>query len=136
MKKVYIVTSGEYSDYHINKVFSTFEKAKEFTEAFTKPSDDEYRYEYRIEEYELDSQDVALKNKGYSVWDVWMLKNGDTQKVKKAELEDIDQDLETWIRSTAGIPDVLRSAVWAKTGSHAVKIVNEKRVQMIANNEW
>lgn len=30
MEKVYIVTSGEYSDYHIDAVFSTREKAEEF----------------------------------------------------------------------------------------------------------
>lgn len=30
MRKVFIVTSGEYSAYCINRVFSTEEKAKEF----------------------------------------------------------------------------------------------------------
>ena len=30
MRKVFIVTSGEYSDYGINRVFSTEEKAKKW----------------------------------------------------------------------------------------------------------
>lgn len=46
--KVYIVTQGEYSDYSIQAAFSTREKAEEYRAA--KPS------EYRIEEYELDSE--------------------------------------------------------------------------------
>jgi hypothetical protein len=35
-----------------------------------------------------------------------------------------------------GIPDALQADVWAKNEQHAVKIVNEKRAQMIANGEW
>lgn len=44
--KVYIVTSGEYDDYCIERVFSTREKAKEYIECF---GGDCY-----IEEYDLD----------------------------------------------------------------------------------
>lgn len=57
MEKVYIVTSGEYSDYHIDAVFSTIEKAKEYVDA--------YGSDYRIEEYPVDDAEVK---KNESIW--------------------------------------------------------------------
>lgn len=52
MSKVYIVTEGEYSDYHIEEVFSTRKKAEEFIEKYKEV--EEYWYG-EIEEYEIDS---------------------------------------------------------------------------------
>ena len=49
--KVYIVTSGEYSDYGIDRVFSTEEKAKEWVDIITSM----YGGNYNIEQYELDA---------------------------------------------------------------------------------
>ena len=49
--KVFIVTSGEYSDYGINRVFSSEEKAKEFI----KITRDLYGGTFNIESYELDA---------------------------------------------------------------------------------
>lgn len=46
--KVYIVTSGEYSDYHIECVFSTIEKAKKYIDTHSNDT-------VNIEEYELDT---------------------------------------------------------------------------------
>ena len=51
MSKVFIVTSGEYSDYGIDKVFSTEEKAKEWVDVITSM----YGGNYNIEQYELDA---------------------------------------------------------------------------------
>ncbi|MEE1073803.1 MAG: hypothetical protein U0L26_15730 [Cellulosilyticum sp.] len=51
MSKVYIVTSGEYSDYGIDRVFSTEEKAKEWVDVTTSM----YGGNYNIEQYELDA---------------------------------------------------------------------------------
>ena len=51
MSKVYIVTSGEYSDYGIDMVFSTEEKAKEWVDVITSM----YGGYYDIEPYELDA---------------------------------------------------------------------------------
>lgn len=47
-KKIYIVTSGEYSDYHIEAVFTTKRKAVEYVE--------QHGTYYDIEEYELDKE--------------------------------------------------------------------------------
>lgn len=51
MGKVFIVTSGEYSDYSIDRVFSTEEKAKEWVDVITSM----YGGNYDIEQYELDA---------------------------------------------------------------------------------
>ena len=51
MNKVYIVTSGEYSDYGIDRVFSSEEKAKEWVDIITSM----YGGNYNIEQYELDA---------------------------------------------------------------------------------
>ena len=51
MRKVFIVTSGEYSDYGIDRVFSTEEKAKEWVDVITSM----YNGNYNIEQYELDA---------------------------------------------------------------------------------
>jgi hypothetical protein len=48
MAKVFVVTEGEYSDYHIVAVFSTRKKAKEFAPAADGGS-------VRIETYEIDA---------------------------------------------------------------------------------
>lgn len=47
--KVYIVTSGNYSDFRIEAVFSTEEKAKEYIDSFAIR-----QYEYDIYEYDID----------------------------------------------------------------------------------
>ena len=51
MSKVFIVTSGEYSDYGIDRVFSTEEKAKEWVDVIASM----YGGNYNIEQYELDA---------------------------------------------------------------------------------
>ena len=51
MSRVFVVTSGEYSDYGIDRVFSTEEKAKEWIEIITSM----YGGNYNIEQYELDA---------------------------------------------------------------------------------
>lgn len=47
-KKIYIVTSGEYSDYGIDAVFTTKEKAVDYVE--------QHGTRYNIEEYNLDEE--------------------------------------------------------------------------------
>lgn len=48
--KVYIVTQGRYSDYHIDRVFSTREKAQEYLDHIGNDNDAE------IEEYNIDEE--------------------------------------------------------------------------------
>ena len=53
MSKVYVVTDGEYSDYHIEACFSTKKKAQEYIKNAKKVNESYYYPD--IEEWELDS---------------------------------------------------------------------------------
>lgn len=53
MSKIYVVTEGEYSDYHIEACFSTKKKAQEYIKNSKKVNGSYYYPD--IEEYELDS---------------------------------------------------------------------------------
>jgi hypothetical protein len=64
-KKIYIVTSGEYSEYKINAVFSTKEKANAYIQ--------QHGTYYDIEEYDLD-EEVEKKSQLWSI--VFCIENG------------------------------------------------------------
>lgn len=70
MKKVYIITSGEYSDYTIKAVFSTREKAEEYV--------DTHGSDYRIEEYSVDDEQVEKKEGVWLVYVNWITGNADS----------------------------------------------------------
>lgn len=57
-KKIYIVTSGEYSDYGIDAVFTTKEKAVDYVER--------HGTDYNIEEYNID-EDVEKKTQLWNI---------------------------------------------------------------------
>lgn len=61
--KVYLVTSGDYSDYHVDQVFLDEEKAKHWVAAQVDNAGDRYCDEYCIDEVETadESVDCALK---------------------------------------------------------------------------
>lgn len=140
MKTIYAVNSGCYSDYRIDALFSTRKLAEEFMASVP---DGDYN---GVEEFELDPPTADLLRRGYSVWNVHMLINGDTERVDRADNSKYnvtDAPIHhIWKRTEAlayrgkGIPDILTSMVWAKTEAAAIKIVNEKRAQMIADGEW
>jgi len=139
MKKVYAVSAGSYSNYRVNAIFSTRKRAEAFKRAVP---DDAYN---DIEEYELDPPTADLLKRGYSVWLIHMLIDGNIEIVKKREtrLDDVDYvGYDIWRRSQAlafqgtGIPDILTATVWAKTEKQAIKIVNEHRARLIATGIW
>ena len=56
---IYIVTSGKYSEYHIDGVFTSRTRAEEFLQAEKREFDDDYR----IETYEANSKDkISVDN--------------------------------------------------------------------------
>lgn len=61
MNKVYIVTSGEYSDYHICAIFASRDKA----EAYIKAKNDAERTEYEHDEW-----DVSTTKYNIEEWDL------------------------------------------------------------------
>lgn len=138
MKTVYAVSEGSYSDYHVVAVFSSKEKAEEFRRLFPNADYNE------TEEYELDPAVVNLAKRGYNAYRIFMLRDG---SVERAEVLAMDyyHENSTEIFRRSGNPyligkgkgtDVLNATVWAKSEKHAIKIVNEKRAQLIALGKW
>ena len=141
MRAIYAVSSGSYSDYQIDAVFSTRAKAQKYIDRF--PSDDCNGIEEMMLDRPLPS---ALP-----LWNVRMLRDGsiegeitrcddmDSGSIRRYVYQDRHQ---VWRRSSApayegmGVPDCLRSIVWAKDETHAIKIVNDQRAQLIADGEW
>jgi hypothetical protein len=138
--KVFAVNSGSYSDYGIVAMFSTRQLAQEFMDAVP-----DYGYN-DIEEYDLDPPATEKIRKGYKLWCIRMLKDGSVEMVDKSEINTYNVkdagEFTIWERTKApayrgnGIPNAMTGTVWARTEKQAVKIANEKRVQMIANNVW
>lgn len=137
-KKVYLVSVGYYSDKKVLAVFNSMDLAKEFMTAVPGKDYNEYN---EVEVFELNPKTADMVSQGYGLWDIYMLRNGDTEKVNQMSvgpenLENVGYRI--WKRSKAfkGASDVLISTVWAKDAEHAIKIVNEHRFFMIANGEW
>lgn len=83
MSKVYIVTSGEYSDYQIDACFSTKQKAKEFIKNAKETK--EFWSEPRLEEWDLDgSVDVVDVVKIFFTFTSPFSKTNHNEKVESA----------------------------------------------------
>ena len=117
--KVYIVTSGEYSDYHIDRVFSTEAKAREFVEHMGN--------QYDIEEYDLDEETP----RGVFGYHVTFMDNSDVV------VEKIDFGTGKYNRNdTLQWSKFCKNRIWfnveAKDAPHAVKIASERFMQIKA----
>ena len=128
MKKIYAVVQGSYSDYHICALFDNKPLADKFILAFGNQRWDEMK----IEEYILNPVKMEL-NKNYRPFFVRMCKNGD---VGECRLDDSSYgflDEETY---GFCMQKNLYNHCFARNTKHAIKITNELRTQLIANNKW
>jgi hypothetical protein len=133
MAQVYIVTSGEYSDYSIDAVFSTPELAKEYTD----------RFGGEIETWDVDAPEWPPP--GASVYCVTMGQDG-SGRCSELETRDfragyyqVDMRIR-WSPDHWALKEGKRQKfellVVAGDKKAAVKIANEHRAWMIAMNVW
>lgn len=122
-KKIYIVTYGEYSDYSIDRVFSTEEKAKEYLD--TKDDD------YRLEEYDID-EPIERKEMVYCVY--FGLEEKGTAK---AEMCDWQRNKVGMIRVGKRIMSKPYLEIYVKSDSkeRAIKIASERYGAVKANEK-
>ena len=123
MAKVYLVTEGCYSDYHICGAFSTEAKAKEAAALLT---------EGDIEELEIDP--VSPHPPGLTFWFVEMQRDGAVSHARQQSVSLTDKTIENDAPLSTG--ESWRLNMWAKDKGHAVKIANERRIQMLASGDW
>ena len=123
MDKIYVVTSGSYSDYEIDGVFSDKEMAQAFCDQFQLGE---------VEEYNLNPIKLDIKS-DLQPYSVLMDIKGRTLRAHR--IYDHDMFLKDK-RYSFELPDALRNYCFAKDRGHAIKLTNELRTQLIANNEW
>ena len=126
--KVYVVTSGDYSDYHVERIFTTQKLAQAFT--------DEHRLNEDVEEYEIN--DTAPKLVVDFV--VRMFRDGTVEcSWPNREWDDRpvtpDQPIVQPGR-TAKNPLGMCFFVRTDDKNRAIKVANERRAQLIASGKW
>lgn len=126
MKTMFVLTAGEYSDYRVLGVFSSKEKAEE---VYAKRKDTGRDYCHAVEEYFLDN-DPHTPN-GLKSYAVIMKRDGGVTDIQiNPEGYGIyTDDFVSWHRDR-------RFYMWARNEKQAVKIANERRTRMIADNQW
>src|SRR5262245_5421955 len=133
-KKVYLVTSGSYSDYGVNAVFDS----RELAEAMIRGRDG-----YSIEEFVLNPGEQQYRA-GQSLRSVTMRHDGSGVVVcdfgfAMEPSEDrifIEQEQGWEPGPRAIVAFVLECDVWSKDETHAIKVANERRGQWIADGRW
>jgi len=131
MKKenVYLVTTGDYSDYHIVAAFNTNKKANDFIKLFNVNGYDAMR----VESLCLNPNSEAVENKRKP----YFLRIDKGGRVK-------DLNWESSYYGFEGSSEVsfthdkywMNIHCFAKDEKHAMKIANEYRIQYLALNKW
>jgi hypothetical protein len=133
MSKIYLVTEGDYSDYHVCGVFSTKENAQKYIDHFGSSGGAGNSNDPDIEEFELDS-DIELFNT-HKPYFIKMLRDG---TVKAAYEEGINDFV--WRNAVDGEVNyqqyIMTTHVLATSMEHAIKVANERRTQLIALRQW
>ena len=127
MTTIYVVTSGEYSDYSIRALFSTKELAQDFIDIQPNP-----QY-HRIEEYEIDKFERHIRE-DMRCYRVAMDIDGNSS-VYPSDFDSNDEEYLNLYHQSNGVKSFV-TYLYAKDEAHAAKIANEKRVQLIASGEW
>jgi len=127
-KIIYVVTDGEYSDFHIEGVYESKELAEEV-----------HGVGCDIGEWNLNT-DINERRQGLKRFNVMMLRDGSIHQVRdywRNNREPLDHKPADYFqfdkKVTLSIADF---EMWAKDETHAIKIANERRVQLIASNQW
>jgi hypothetical protein len=125
--KVYLVTSGNYSDYGVDAVFESEELANKFIRSLKKCYE-----EFRVEEYDLNPHEKQVRS-GFFPFFVRMNKTGVCIEVyEESSYYGFGGDR----AYNFDVNKNLYNHVFAKDEKHAIKITNEKRTELIALNKW
>lgn len=134
MTKVYVVSTGEDSDYEIDSIFSDEERAKKCAGMI-----DSGHASSNVDEFTLDPEKEILR-RGYGYWRVHMFSDGEGTftVVSQRKPDGFDSEYAevfkaTWTMSGKGY---LKCRMKARDRDHAVKIANERRTAILAAHLW
>jgi len=124
MKNIYLVSEGSYSDYSISAVFDSEELAERYIQLYCKGG--------AIETYKINpnKREMIL---GYSIYYLQMDKEGNTIKIENRD--NYTEELPKYWYYVNN-KEKINFMCFAKSKEHAVKIANEHRTRILANNEW
>lgn len=122
-KTIFVITDGEYSYYGILGTALTREDAETFVKKFGG----------YIDEYPDGGE---LVRKGCSVYFVDMTRDGTAQSVKEGTDCPGFSCHDFYVPYGTKDDPLFRTTCWAKSPTHAIKIANERRVQIIAAELW
>lgn len=127
MTTVYVVTGGSYSDFHLVGVFSTREKAESYVGTVESNSED-------IREYNLDEEPDRL-----DVVRVVMTRAGEVCETEFSKVYKDTFPRNYWYPAQHWPQYPAEKLAWhVQTNEikRAIKVVNEKRTQLITLNRW
>ena len=155
---IHILYEGRYSGMKTIGIFTNDHKSK--LDKLVEQEGCEYSIESFKINNRIDSVSKALTfiDNGFKVYEVFMRKNGDSVSAVYYSQDPVDdlyydyryegfkrierisfsnsENSENFKNSLLENELVLFCTVWAKDKEHAVKIVNEKRIQYLATNTW
>ncbi len=126
MTKLWLVTSGSYSDYSVQGVFESKELAQQYIDSFDNTSNDFYWND--LEEIELNAGYVS----GYKQFMIIQDTEGNLIEAQQTG-SPAAPSFNYWTETYHKIP-VFICHCWATDATHAIKICNEKRVTYIVEN--
>lgn len=163
--QIYVVVSGYYSDYTIEALFTSLEKAKNYCQLYNDAKEDgvdddqyDYRLEYRIKTMETDPETPQVP-KDLRGFRVFVSKDGETAvtdncpiaeaQKRRYQLEFFDPDKTKHnlgpfcVHSKSPLDRIrltrvpsMKLWVLARDEPHAIKIGSEKRAEILAFNRW
>ena len=126
---IYAVSSGSYSDYRINALFSTKAKAQAYIDDATNADD----INNNVIEFELDPLPPYFEN----YLSVEMKKDGTVVEVEDEGRHQVGNYCRGGVLyAENGVGTYLRYYVAATDRERAIKVTNEVRTQLIALNLW
>ena len=130
MTIVYVVTSGQYSDYGIVAIFSTKKQAKKY---LNESGLDKKDYSSgRIEEYELD-EPFEFKSR----YCIHMHQDGTVVRSYKYGINTNENEAGNAFINSYYLDGMrLVTEVSTDNEQHAIKVANERRTRIIADDNW
>lgn len=129
--KVYLVTSGQYSDYGIEAVFTSKEKAQSYATGIYGAND--------VEEFDLDPVEPPRLSEGMGYFCVIITERDGASSAYDDYYEPghgmfVNEGWEVLKQSTGAL--ILRIRTIAKDKQHAIKIASERRASLIATGNF
>jgi len=126
---IYVVTSGEYSDYGIDAIFTSKELAQKFVDSFNSGY-------FNIEEWDLDPNATHLKQNRKPYF-LRIDKLGEVYDIESpSSAYGFKQEIAESTISYTHDKSLMNIYCFANDEINAVKIANEKRSQILAANLW